>query len=236
MDKTNREYIEHQILWAVNKLYGSGTHYINIYKAKKEEFAEKLKGFGTIEGVVNGKEVSVNLVDVKVRAEGYAALRVLTNYIDKDNTTLIIDIGMKTTDVILVEWNDKFTISNYGTTNIALYDMYKVLQDKIASEGVEVTIEQIDKKFQSNKPIIRTEKGGFNLVEHLGDTLLVCRDIMKDIENKFSKTILHDKIFVGGGSEKFLTAVGGKVRNNIEVPQELTWYGNAVGFLVVIEI
>ena len=241
VDKTNREYIEHQILWAVNKLYGSGTHYINlgvglpisIYKAKKEEFAEKLKGFGTIEGVVNGKEVSVNLVDVKVQAEGYAALRILTNYIDRDNTTLIIDIGMKTTDVILIEWNGKFTISNYGTTNIALYDMYKVLQDKIASEGVEVTIEQIDKKFQSNKPVIRTEKGDFNLVDHLSDILPVCRDIMKDIENKFGKTILHDKVFVGGGAEKFLGAVEGKVRNNIDVPQELSWYGNAVGYLMV---
>ncbi|MDU6361718.1 MAG: plasmid segregation protein ParM, partial [Clostridiales bacterium] len=184
---------------------------ISIYKAKKEEFAEKLKGFGTIEGVVNGKEIYVNLVNVKVQAEGYAALRVLTNYIDKDNTTLIIDIGMKTTDVILVEWNGKqFVISNYGTTNIALYNMYKVLQDQIANEGVEVTIEQIDKKFQSNKPVIRTEKGEFNLNEHLIDTLPVCRDMMKDIENKFGKTILHDKIFVGGGSEKFLTAVGGK--------------------------
>ena len=47
VDKTNREYIEHQILWAVNAVYDSGTHYINlgtglpisIYKAKKEEFA-----------------------------------------------------------------------------------------------------------------------------------------------------------------------------------------------------
>ena len=77
-----------------------------------------------------------------MQAEGYAALRILTNYIDKDNTTLIIDIGMKTTDVILVEWNGKkFVISNYGTTNIALYNMYKVLQDQIANEGVEVTIE-----------------------------------------------------------------------------------------------
>lgn len=241
VDKTNREYIEHQILWAVNKLYGSGTHYINlgvglpisIYKAKKEEFAEKLKGFGTIEGVVNGKEVSVNLVDVKVQAEGYAALRILTNYIDKDNTTLIIDIGMKTTDVILVEWNGKkFVISNYWTTNIALYDMYKVLQDQIANEGVEVTIEQIDKKFQSNKPVIRTEKGEFNLNEHLIDTLPVCRDIMKDIENKFGKTILHDKIFVGGGSVKFLDTVGGKVRNNIEVPVDMKWYSNCEGYLV----
>lgn len=241
VDKTNREYIEHQILWAVNQMYGSGTHYINlgvglpisIYKAKKEEFTEKLKGFGTIEGAINGKEISVNLVDVKVQAEGYSALKVLTQHIDKDNTTLIIDIGMKTTDVLLIEWDgSKFIITNYGTTNIALCDMYKVLQDKIASEGVEVTIEQIDKKLQSNKPVIRTEKGEFNLVEHLGDTVHICRDIMKDIENKFGKTILHDKIFVGGGSEKFLEAIGGKVRNNVKVDRELRWYGNAVGYLM----
>ncbi len=240
IDKTNREYIEHQILWSVNAVYGAGNHYINlgtglpisIYKAKKEEFAQKLRGLGTIEGVVNGKEISVNIVDVKVMAEGYASIRPLSQYIDKDNTTLIIDIGMKTTDVILVEWDGKFRISNYGTTNIALYDIYKVLQERIAAEGVEVTIEQIDKKFNSNKPIIRTEKGDFNLEEHLGDTIHVCRDIMKDIENKFGKTVLHDKIFTGGGAEKFLKVMKGKARNNVEVPVDMRWYGNTLGYLV----
>ena len=240
VDKTNREYIEHQILWSVNAVYGAGNHYINlgvglpisIYKAKKEEFAQRLRGLGTIEGVVNGKEISVNIVDVKVMAEGYASIRPLSQYIDKDNTTLIIDIGMKTTDVILVEWDGKFRISNYGTVNIALYDIYKVLQEKIAAEGVEVTIEQIDRKFNSNKPVIRTEKGDFNLEEHLVDTIHICRDIMKDIENKFGKTVLHDKVFVGGGSEKFLKAVGGKVRNNVDVPIEMSWYGNTLGYLV----
>ena len=240
VDKTNREYIEHQILWAVNAVYGAGTHYINlgtglpisIYKAKKEEFAQRLRGLGTIEGVVNGKEISVNIVDVRVMAEGYASIRPLSPYIDKDNTTLIIDIGMKTTDVLLIEWDGKFKIVNYGTVNIALYDIYKVLQEKIAAEGVEVTIEQIDRKFNSNKPIIRTEKGEFDLEDHLGDTTGVCRDIMKDIENKFGKTVLHDKVFVGGGAEKFLKTIGGKVRNNIEVPVEMRWYSNCEGYLL----
>ena len=240
VDKTNREYIEHQILWSVNAVYGAGTHYINlgvglpisIYKAKKEEFAQRLRGLGTIEGVVNGKEISVNIVDVKVMAEGYASIRPLSPYIDKDNTTLIIDIGLKTTDVLLIEWDGKFRISNYGTVNIALYDIYKVLQEKIASEGVEVSIEQIDRKFNTNKPIIRTEKGEFNLEEHLADTIHVCRDIMKDIENKFGKTVLHDKIFTGGGAEKFLKVMDGKVRNNVEVPMELRWYSNCVGYLL----
>lgn len=240
VDKTNREYIEHQILWSVNAIYGAGTHYINlgvglpisIYKAKKEEFAQRLRGLGTIEGVVNGKEISVNMVDVKVMAEGYASIRPLSKYIDKDNTTLIIDIGMKTTDVILVEWDGKFRISNYGTVNIALYDIYKALQEKIALEGVEVTIEQIDKKFNSNKPVIRTEKGDFNLEEHLVDAIHVCRDIMKDIENKFGKTVLHDKIFTGGGSEKFLKVVGGKIINNVELPINTRWYSNAFGYII----
>ena len=240
VDKTNREYIEHQILWAVNAVYGSGTHYINlgtglpisIYKAKKEEFAQKLRGLGTIEGVVNGKEISVNIVDVKVMAEGYAAIKPLSPYIDKDNTTLIIDIGLKTTDVLLIEWDGKFKIVNYGTVNIALYDMYKVLQEKIATEGVEVTIEQIDRKFNSNKPVIRTEKGEFNLEDHLVDTMGVCRDIIKDIENKFGKTVLHDKVFVGGGSGKLLKTVAVKVRNNVEVPSEIRWYANSRGYVV----
>ena len=240
VDKTNREYIEHQILWAVNAVYGAGTHYINlgtglpisIYKAKKEEFAQKLRGLGTIEGVVNGKEISVNIVDEKVIAEGYAAIKPLSPYIDKDNTTLIIDVGMKTTDVLLIEWDGKFKIVNYGTVNIALYDMYKVLQEKIAAEGVEVTIEQIDRKFNSNKPVIRTEKGEFNLDDHLSDTNGVCRDIMKDIENKFGKTVLHDKVFVGGGAEKFLKAVSGRIRNNVEVSSEIRWYGNCRGYLI----
>ena len=240
VDKTNREYIEHQILWSVNAVYGAGNHYINlgtglpisIYKAKKEEFAQRLRGLGTIEGVVNGKEISVNIVDVKVMAEGYASIRPLSQYIDKDNTTLIIDIGMKTTDVILVEWDGKFKIVNYGTVNIALYDIYKVLQEKIAAEGVEVTIEQIDKKFNSNKPVIRTEKGNFNLEEHLGDTIHVCRDIMKDVENKFGKTVLHDKIFVGGGSEKFLRTYGSRIRNSINISREERYYTSSIGYLI----
>ena len=239
VDKTNREYIEHQILWAVNAVYGSGVHYINlgtglpisIYKAKKEEFAQKLRGLGTIEGVVNGKEISVNIVDVKVMAEGYAAIKPLSPYIDKDNTTLIIDIGLKTTDVLLIEWDGKFKIVNYGTVNIALYDIYKVLQEKIAAEGVEVTIEQIDKKIKSNKPLIRTEKGEFNLEKHLADTIGVCRDIMKEIENKFGKTVLHDKVFVGGGSEKFLKVMGQKIRNNIQVNNIMRIYSNCIGYL-----
>ena len=240
VDKTNREYIEHQILWSVNAVYGAGNHYINlgtglpisIYKAKKEEFAQRLRGLGTIKGVVNGKEISVNIVDVKVMAEGYASIRPLSQYIDKDNTTLIIDIGMKTTDVILVEWDGKYKIVNYGTVNIALYDIYKVLQDKIAAEGVEVTIEQIDRKLNSNKPIIRTEKSEFNLEEHLVDTIHVCRDIMKEIENRFGKTVLHDKIFIGGGAEQFLRFENNVDNNNIKIPREVRWYGNCIGYTI----
>lgn len=54
---------------------------------------------------------------------------------------------------------------------------------------------------------------------------------MKDIENKFGKTILHDKVFIGGGSEKFLKALVG-IKNNIDVPTEMRYYSNALGYLL----
>lgn len=110
--------------------------------------------------------------------------------------------------------------------------MYKELQEKIAAEGVEVSVEQIDRRFNSNRPVIRTEKGEFNLEDHLVDISGVCRDIMKEIENKFGKTILHDKVFVGGGSKKLIKVMEDKMKNNATVPTELAWCCNSIGYLV----
>lgn len=240
VDKTNRELIEHQILWAVNSVYGSGTHYINlglglpisIYKAKKEDYTKTIQSLTTIEGKVNGNLTTVSLVGVRVMAEGHASIKPLAQYINKENTTLLIDIGMKTTDVLLIRYDGKFIIEKYATINIALYDIYNVLREDIALQGVDVNIEEIDKRFKSPNPVIRTEKGEYNLVDHLVRADNVCRDILKDIENKFGKTILHDKVFTGGGADKFLKALNGKIRNNIEIPNELRYYSNSLGYLL----
>lgn len=239
VDKTNRELIEHQLLWAVNSAFGAGTHYINlgiglpisIYKAKKEDYTNAIKSLGTITGKINDKDISVNLANVKVMAEGHASIKPLANYINKDNTTLLIDIGMKTTDVLLVRYDGKFIIDKYATIPIALYDIYQVLREAIAQQGVEVSIEYIDKRFQSASPVVRTEKGDYNLANHLADAKHVCNDIMKAIENEFGKTILHDKLFTGGGAEKFLAAIG-DMPNNIEIPQDLRYYSNSLGYLL----
>lgn len=240
VDKTNRELIEHQILWAVNSIYGVGDHYIklgvglpiSIYKAKKDDYTEAIKALGTITGKINDKPISVNLVDVKVMAEGHASIKPLAKYINKDNTTLIIDIGMKTTDVILVAHNGKkFIYDKYATIPMALYDIYQVLREGIAKEGVDVSIEYIDKKFKSASPVIRTEKGDYNLADHLADAKHVCNDIIKAIENEFGKIIVHDKVFTGGGAEKFLQAMG-DVQGNVDVPQDLRYYSNSLGNLL----
>nr|WP_302597405.1 ParM/StbA family protein [uncultured Cellulosilyticum sp.] len=241
VDKTNRELIEHQILWAVNSIYGVGTHYvsmcvglpISIYKAKKTEYEEMLKSLGTITGKVNGLDISVSLTKIKVMAEGHASIKPLANYINKNNTTLLIDIGMKTTDILLISHDGKkFTVDKYATINIALYDIYQVMREAIAQQGVEVTIEYIDKRFKSDTPVIRTEQGDYNLVDHLKDAAHVCRDIMKAIENEFGKTVLHDKVFTGGGAERFLAAIDGKIKNNIDVPTKLRYYSNSLGYLL----
>lgn len=245
VDKTNRELIEHQILWSVNKMFGSGQHYIEmcvglpieIYKAKKEEYKETLASLGTITGKINNAGISVNITNVKVMAEGHASIKPLAEHINKDNTTLLIDVGMKTTDVLLIAHDGKkFTVEKYMTIPKALYDIYNVLREGIAQQGVAVSIEDIDKKFKSGSPVFRTEKGEYNLEEHLKDAQHVCRDIMKAIENnEFGKTILHDKIFTGGGSEKFLKAINANMKNNIDIPTELRYYSNSLGYLLGIK-
>ena len=55
---------------------------------------------------------------------------------------------------------------------------------------------------------------------------------MKDIENKFGKTVLHDKVFVGGGAEKLVKVIGNKMKNNVKVPLEVSWYCNSIGYLI----
>lgn len=44
---------------------------------------------------------------------------------------------------------------------------------------------------------------------------------MKDIENKFGKTVLHDKIFTGGGAEKILRILKWKERNRMGVTLDM---------------
>ena len=242
VDKTNRELIEHQILWAVNSVFGAGTHYINlgiglpisIYKAKKDDYTAAIKSLGTITGKINGDNISVNLTTVKVMAEGHASIKPLAKYINKDNTTLLIDVGMKTTDVLLIRYDKKFIIDKYATIPIALYDIYQVLREAIAQQGVDVSIEYIDKRFKSANPVVRTEKGDYNLADHLKDAKHVCNDIMKAIENEFGKTIIHDKVLTGGGAEKFLTAIG-DIPNNVDVPTDLRYYSNSLGYLLGIK-
>lgn len=241
IDKTERGFIEHQILWSVYSLFGAGLHHINlgaglpisIYKTKKQAFASKLKSLETIIGKVNGEEVTVIVSDVKVMAECHAALKTLINYLDKDNSTLIIDIGLKTTDVIKTHFDNKFYIDDFITINISLADIYSVLQRKIAKEGLELSISEIDRRLNSSNPIVRTEKGKFNLAEHIQDTSSVCKQIIREIENRFNKISVDDKIFIGGGSEVFLKVLPEfKKQNNIDIPLDMRYYANAIGYLL----
>ena len=68
----------------------------------------------------------------------------------------------------------------------------------------------------------------------MADAIGVCRDIMKDIENKFGKTVLHDKVIVGGGSEKFLSTICEKYKNVIEVPEQIKMVWNLYRILMLV--
>lgn len=107
-----------------------------------------------------------------------------------------------------------------------------MLKDGISKRGVEVSVEYIDNRFKSTNKIIRTEQGDYDLVKHLHDAEHVCQDILKAIENKFGKIIIHDKIFTGGGAEKFLQAINNNIEHNVDIPTELRYYSNSLGYLL----
>lgn len=55
---------------------------------------------------------------------------------------------------------------------------------------------------------------------------------MKDIENKFGKTVIQDKMFTAGGAEKFLKLV--LKGNNIDITVDVRRYGNCISYVMEI--
>lgn len=256
VDKTKREFLKHQILWAVNELYGSKkgeTHYIklgvgvpiNFYKEEKEEVAkyeEMIKNFKTFTGTIGKNEVSVNIVNAKVYPEGHAAIKAIAHLFKKNGTVMIIDVGMKTTDVILIKMvNGKVAgIVDSNTVDVCLQSLYEAMQKVISREtGIKnMPFDEIDMILKTDDTIITGKKGSIDLKEALTDedVMAVAVELFKQLDNKFGEIYRHQLAFIGGGSELFIKALD-KLKdeyliNNLEVPRPLRYYANATGYML----
>lgn len=244
IDKTNREYFEHQVLYAAWKSFGAGSYVlklatglpIKLYKTKGQEFENKLKDIVKIQGKVNGENVTINLDSVKVCSEGFSSLFSLIDKINKLTPTLIIDIGYKTTDTLLVRWDEElqqFIVEQFDTENIGLYDFLKLMSEKLLSEGVDIKPEEINKRLKSPNSILRTEKGTVNLAKSLSFASERFEQLIRSLELTYGQLFQYDLLYTGGGSKLFLDGVGGsdRFKSLIKLEDDVKYYSNADGYL-----
>lgn len=246
VNKVEREYLEHQILWSAYKCYGSGNHHIKLAvglpiidylnKVKQEAFLEKLKGFNTLTGTVEGKNVTLTIIpdQVKIYAEGHATLKVLFTYLSRSFGNLVIDIGLKSTDISIYEWVDgKFKAVATETIPVALDSILSPIQAELELKGAHYKITQIDRLIREEKYIIRTEQGDYDLKAALMLRTTESTNIIKEIENKVGKTLNYNKLFIGGGSKIFLDILGrDRISNLISVPNDIQYYANAIAYFL----
>lgn len=252
IDKTSREHIKHQILWSVYKTYGEGVHDVSLVtglplelyknKEKRSDYLEQLKALEVIKGEVDGDLVEVHMQNVKVAAEGHAALRVLTKHLDRNYQNLILDVGEGTTDGVLVEYVDgKISLQNYKSINTGVQDIFKVLQKEIVkSTGLAVapTILEIDRAFKRENASIRGLKGEVNLYECLQreNVITVITKLLDEVQNIFSELPRLTLILIGGGAhfiEKALEnhpARSKYLSTVVMVDDETRWFANSMGY------
>lgn len=250
--KVEREHLEHQVLWCAYKTLGAGDHYVKLaaglplmdytQAVEKEGFKKHLESFKILTGMVEGKEVTVHIVaPVVIAPEGYSAVDVLSDIIPKTKKTLIIDIGMKTTDYALVEYNeeeDLFDPVTYNTVRKGLDSIYAPCIAKLKTLGTTITPSALDATYRKGETITLANKEEFDVVAEVLKAVQPCKSILKAIENDPAVGNMTDyhKILIGGGAKALEDIASTEdLTNVVDTDSELKYYANAMGYLAWIE-
>lgn len=251
--KVKREHLEHQILWAAYATLGSGEHFIKLATGlpltdylsnagEAEEFKERLEKNRLLEGKINGEEITLHIIDdVEVNAEGYSATTYLTSVLPHTKKTLLADVGLKTIDFALVEYNpdtNEFEPVSYDTIPQGLDKIYAPAIAELADKGVSITTSDFDNSYSRKETITVSKAEEFNPVSKVKELSSdACQEVLKLIENKIGDTSGYYKLFVGGGSKVITDVINldELYTNVLEVEDELKYYANVLGYLQSIE-
>ena len=245
-NKAEREYLEHQILLCAYRLFGSGEHHVALgaglpiadilNKKAREDFTTRLKDIGTIQGVTEGKSITVTVIpaEVKVFAESHATLKVLRDRFSKEFGNLVIDVGLKTTDVALYDWDpnkNNYVVTKTFSIPQGLETILTPLQVELDRLGVQYKMTYIDRRLQDKKYIVRTDQGNYNLQDELMKRKNECISILTAIKNELGNINDTNKYLIGGGAELLLKIIPNALRDNQEIPAELRFKANVLGYL-----
>lgn len=250
VDKTDRQYFEHQVLYGAWRLFGAGSHVIKLavglpiktYKLFGTSYQERLNEIVKIEGFVNGEKVSLNVDSVLVCAEGYSSLFSLEESISQMAPTLIVDIGYKTTDALSVRWDEEaqqYIPEIFDSFNIGLYDMLNLMSERLLKEGADMTPEELNKCLNSTNSMVRTRTGSgvLNIKSSLHLVEDKCKELVRSLELKYGQLLQYDLLFTGGGSKVFLQGYGEQnLKNIIKIKDEDKYYSNVHGYLAQLDL
>lgn len=247
LDKTKRVYLKHQILWAVNSIYGPSeqTYKLSIGLGlpigdygdtpKRNAFEKLILGFGTFEGTVDGRVIRISIKRVDINAEGIGSIRALLDHIpDNGYTTLIQDIGFVTTDVIQVDVKgDSISVKKPITINKGISFIYETLYNELIELEAITSMMELDYYVRNDYKELRTKNNElYPLREKLMNRAEDCATIINDISNLVGvKTTTFNKIFIGGGSVLLFEIIGDSwVKNHIKLDDNTRYNSNAIGY------
>lgn len=250
INKYERLYLEHQILWAVSAVYkeldetdfildlGVGLP-INEYGSddKRELFHKELILIRNIKGNVDGKNINININKIDIQAEGLASIDAIYDYIPQnDYPTLIYDIGFMTTDVVTVNFdNNNLHVQKPITINKGMNFIYNTIFKELNNIGTVQTKTELDYYVRMNFETIKIKDGEvYNLRNALMRRTNECRTILNDVNNTLGvRADNYNKIFIGGGSVLFLDILKDrKISGHVNIGNDLRYSANAIGYLI----
>ncbi len=210
-DKTKREYIIETIL--LSSYYITDNDYIelsiglglpiDLYKSQmkttyeaelNEQYCNHI-----ISGVVNGREIQINIKQIQIFAEGYSAFVALYNFIPVASSKTIIDCGYRSTDVISIIDNK---IDKYVTVNKGIYDINNdILSGAINDIGDKFELSVLESCIINNLPI-KIGKQNYDVADYAHHGYNKIAEIFNEIELTIPNIKSSINFLVGGGCKQ----------------------------------
>lgn len=262
-DKTERSYIEEQILLAVNQIYGASQGVtkirlaiglpLDLYKSetKKEKFETKMREIqaSKLIGDVNGEIMTVEIEDVIVCAEGYSGYLALSDKINTPLPFIIIDMGYRTTDVLGITPNgEEMIIDAYTTVNQGMREVYQKIQQQFLDDtGKNLPVDTIENATIQNLEMKIVKDGKFEKVKMKDWTKYGSRTlkyILTELELTFPDLFSREIYLVGGGATiideiaKFMTEDSAEemmIETTLISNQDDLTFCNSAGYFMQLE-
>lgn len=237
-DKTKRPYLEHSILLAIYKIYGSRIKKVKIglgiplilycMPSIKTAYAQYLKAIRRLTGTVCGEPMDVE-VDIELLAEGYSAFYVLSPQIEEDSI-ILLDHGYRSTDVVSAHREgDEWIIDAKKTYNIGLYEIYTAMGAAFLNDSNEqYSPETIDELILKDRTF-RINGIDYNLNDYAQHGEKVIKGIYNLINIDFPDVHTRSPYLVSG-AHKFLEPL--IPLNQLKVIEEDNIYLNAEGYFL----